>query len=265
MTAQKAANSSESGRPPDPTSKARGRTDARGYVYLLQNEAFKDGWVKIGKSRRSGRQRADELNAAAGTGIPKLHKFIFEVETLDCDRAERAVFERLRLERQGAQEFFIVDIALAEQVIREECSKVTCEIAREVDEANALRAQELRQQRDAALRREQLARVPKSAPTTDPQRTHQATPGRDDTQRRRPSRPTPPPSAMKPAGQWVTPDQVATAWASRNAAIIEQARRDADHRSTPSEPRVPLAEESQPEFKWLVVLIVLTLAIALTI
>jgi hypothetical protein len=241
----------------------RGRTDARGYVYLLQNEAFKEGWVKIGKSRRSGHERAAELNAAAGTGIPKRHRCLFEVETLDCDRAELAVFERLELERQGQQEFFVVDIILAEQVIREECSRVTKEVTREVDEANARRIEELKEKRARSAQLDSTAARPQSVVSTHParQQSRVASASRAGTEVRRP--PAASSAQRKPPGQWITPDQAAAAWTARSAAQAKQRAKAAELQ--PLAPAPTNATNPHPEFKWIVVLIAVLGVVAMTL
>src|SRR5688572_20286223 len=66
-----------------------------GVVYILSNDGFKEGYYKIGCSRRSGHARAFSLNADANTGTPGSFKCVFEQRTVDCGRAERLVFERL--------------------------------------------------------------------------------------------------------------------------------------------------------------------------
>lgn len=247
----------------DPAAHRRGRTDARGYVYLLQNEAFKEGWVKIGKSRRSGHARAAELNAAAGTGIPKRHRCLFEVETLDCDRAELAVFERLKLERQGQQEFFVVDVTLAEQVIREECSRVTKEVTREIDEANARRIEELKEKRARSARLDSTAARPQSVASTPPahQQSRVASASRARTEARRPAAVSP--ASGKPAGQWITPDQAAAAWMARSAAQARQ--RAKAEEIQPLAPAPSKATNPHPEFKWIVVLIAVLGVVAMTL
>lgn len=246
----------------------RGRRDARGYIYLLQNEAFKDGWVKIGKSRRSGEVRAEELNAEAGTGIPKFHRCVFQVETLDCDRAEVAVFERLKSHRQGSQEFFIVETSYAEQVIREECSRITHEVTREVDEANASRARELRQQRAAALRDAAVEHKQPSnaAPARKLGKHHQVVLDGIARANRTKSRSTgSPPPAARPHDQWVTPEQVAAAWSARNSALQNLRKRTFDEQCPPSAPAPEPKRIVHPEFKWIVLLTALLFVVAISI
>ena len=94
-----------------------------GVVYILHNEAMRAGVYKIGQSTRSGHARANDLNRTVGTETPKLFKCIFEVHTVDCGRAEKAVHLRLKAYRMTSQEYFDVDLELAKMVVIEECTK----------------------------------------------------------------------------------------------------------------------------------------------
>ena len=94
-----------------------------GVVYVLHNEAMRNGLYKIGQSTRSGAQRARDLNFTVGTETPKMFKCIFEEKTVDCGRAEKAVHERLKEHRLTKQEYFEVDLEYAKLVIIEECAK----------------------------------------------------------------------------------------------------------------------------------------------
>jgi hypothetical protein len=95
-----------------------------GVVYILSNDGFKEGYYKIGCSRRSGHARAFSLNADANTGTPGSFRCVFEQRTVDCGRAERLVFARLRKQRRGkfGQEFFEVELDLARQTISSVCA-----------------------------------------------------------------------------------------------------------------------------------------------
>lgn len=95
-----------------------------GVVYILQNEAFAKNWIKIGQSRYSGHKRAVDINIKASTGIPKRHVCVFECRTLDCGRAEKAVFAALIGERRGRQEYFEVDLDRAKSIIVRECARI---------------------------------------------------------------------------------------------------------------------------------------------
>lgn len=248
------------------TSKRRGRiNDARGYIYLLRNDAFQDGWVKIGKTSRSGRERADDLNREAGTGYPGRYQCMFEVETLDRHRAEQAVFDRLESHRQGQKELFIVEIAFAEQVIREECSRLNHETLRKIDEANAQRARELQQQRAAAeLRASAAAPSENHAPKPRPHEKVVLT-GIERVQGAQATKPTPLPPDPRISGQWVTAEQAAAAWAARRNAQADRAKRDATLR--PIEEPLPATAPTNPypEFRWILVLIAVLGIVAVSI
>ena len=95
-----------------------------GVVYILVNEALKDGIYKIGQSTRSGRARASELNAEGKTGMPKLYRCIYEVATVDCGRAEKLVHARLHKGRLTRQEFFRVEFEEAKRVIHEVIAEI---------------------------------------------------------------------------------------------------------------------------------------------
>jgi hypothetical protein len=94
-----------------------------GVVYILTNAAHKDSILKIGQSTISGHRRAQHMNQTVGTETPKLFVCVFECPTDDCGRAEKAVHERLAAHRLTRQEYFEVDIAIAKQVIIEECAR----------------------------------------------------------------------------------------------------------------------------------------------
>lgn len=97
-----------------------------GVVYILRNDGLREGYYKIGCSRRSGHARAFDLNVDANTGTPGSFKCVFEQRTVDCGRAERLVFERLRKHRRGkfGQEFFEVELDLARQTVLSVCAHV---------------------------------------------------------------------------------------------------------------------------------------------
>jgi len=100
------------------------RNDGRpGYVYVLHNEAMREGIYKIGQTTRSGAHRARELNMTVGTETPKMFKCIFQFATVDCGRAEKAIHKILDPHRLTRQEYFEVDLEFAKQIIIQECSK----------------------------------------------------------------------------------------------------------------------------------------------
>jgi hypothetical protein len=77
-----------------------------GYLYVLVNPAM-EGLVKIGKTIRSPRQRANELGSV--TGIPTPFILVFDVHVEDLDEAERYVHAELEDQRVSSnREFFRV-------------------------------------------------------------------------------------------------------------------------------------------------------------
>jgi hypothetical protein len=103
-----------------------------GVVYILVNEALKDGIYKIGQSTRSGRARASELNSEGKTGMPKLYRCVYEVRTIDCGRAEKMVHARLHKARLTKQEFFRVDLEDAKRAINEVVAHIDSRPVQEV-------------------------------------------------------------------------------------------------------------------------------------
>ena len=97
-----------------------------GVVYILTNPGLREGYVKIGCSRYSGKKRADDLNLKANTGTPGTFKCIYEKKTQDCGKAEQEVFKILARYRRGKkyQEFFEVSIDLAKKTIVEVCNRI---------------------------------------------------------------------------------------------------------------------------------------------
>ncbi len=98
---------------------------AAGYLYILTNPSL-GNMIKVGKTKRSPRDRIDELSAA--TGVPTPFVLAFDAYVEDCDAAEGYV--HARLERDGYRvaknrEFFNVDLATAISVILEAQKKVT--------------------------------------------------------------------------------------------------------------------------------------------
>lgn len=86
-----------------------------GYIYVLVNSSM-PGLVKVGKTTRLPRERADELSGV--TGVPTPFIVAFDQHFADCDAAE--VFVHTKLSEKGyrlseAREFFQ---AQASEVIR---------------------------------------------------------------------------------------------------------------------------------------------------
>jgi hypothetical protein len=90
-----------------------------GYLYILTNPSL-GSTVKVGKTKRSPRDRISELSAA--TAIPTPFALAFDAYVEDCDWAEAYV--HARLEKDGYRvaknrEFFNVDVGTAIAVLLE--------------------------------------------------------------------------------------------------------------------------------------------------
>lgn len=78
---------------------------SKGYIYILSNESMPDIY-KIGRSIKSGRERAKQLYSGA-TGVPTEFKLEFEVLCKNCVEAEMLVHERLdHIRINDNREFF---------------------------------------------------------------------------------------------------------------------------------------------------------------
>ena len=87
---------------------------SHGYVYILSNPSM-PGLLKIGKTCRSARARADELYQ---TGVPTPFRVEYEVRAPDCDKLEADVHASLSDDRVNPdREFFRCDISAASAVI----------------------------------------------------------------------------------------------------------------------------------------------------
>ena len=90
--------------------------DQGGYVYVLTNEAM-PGIVKIGRSSRGGRLRANELYKSV-TGVPVPFKMEFEIYSDDPASVEIEVHECLQQNRVNeSREFFRVPVVVAVQEV----------------------------------------------------------------------------------------------------------------------------------------------------
>jgi hypothetical protein len=85
-----------------------------GMIYVLSNDEF-PGLLKVGCTRRSATQRAQELNSQ--TGVPGT--FVVEAywRVDDPFDSERAVHERLLAQRLEGKEFFRVSVSEAIAVL----------------------------------------------------------------------------------------------------------------------------------------------------
>jgi hypothetical protein len=89
---------------------------AAGRIYILKNDSYRANILKIGKTVRSAEHRAKELSNL--TAVARPFRVVFEIETIDCDRAEALIFEKLADHRYaGNREFFDVPFEKAAQVV----------------------------------------------------------------------------------------------------------------------------------------------------
>jgi T5orf172 domain len=95
-----------------------------GVVYILENPAL-NNLLKIGQTTYNGAYRASQLNSDAKTGMPAEYKCVFEIETIDCGRAEKEVHNLLEKYRRGKykQEFFNVSLDKAISCVQNVCNK----------------------------------------------------------------------------------------------------------------------------------------------
>lgn len=92
----------------------------KGYVYILTNPAFREDWVKIGKSSRSVEQRVKELD---NTSVPLPFEIYATMETSKYSEAEKLVhrsierFTKLRI--RDNREFFKIHPEEALEIFRD--------------------------------------------------------------------------------------------------------------------------------------------------
>ena len=87
-----------------------------GYIYILQNPSFPEDLLKIGKTTRTPKERAEEVSK--GTGIPTKFNVVFDIFTPDCDISEKEVHEKLKKYRVTTnREFFKLDIDIAKEAV----------------------------------------------------------------------------------------------------------------------------------------------------
>jgi hypothetical protein len=89
-----------------------------GWVYVMQNPAYREPLLKIGKSRRPPNVRAYELGSA--TGVPEDFQVLHFVHVSNRDDAEKRVHQALAEYRKTAsKEFFNVPIAVAADILNQ--------------------------------------------------------------------------------------------------------------------------------------------------
>ena len=145
-----------------------------GFVYVMSNESFKDGLLKIGiSSSDPSAFRQDQLYT---TGVPQPFKVEYYALVPDFEDVERAVHRRLKDYRPNKnREFFSCSCEQAILTIRElanvKYEEVFYKTPREIDaerirlEAEERKRQELKKQDVARLSTEQEKHTPPGKPS----------------------------------------------------------------------------------------------------
>ena len=88
----------------------------KGYIYVLSNPAYKDGYLKVGCSSKDPVGRMEELFT---TGVPDKFNLEYHALVADFEKAEQKIHDRLREYRpEGNREFFVCDLSTVVDVIR---------------------------------------------------------------------------------------------------------------------------------------------------
>lgn len=115
------------------------QNNGRGYVYALFNRAFQNGLLKIGMTRRTPEERAQEIST--GTGLPATFEVLYYEHVTDCERAERLLHERLKQFRTSSnREFFHIDaphVVRALAAVADEVGRVDDDSDESMDETVA--------------------------------------------------------------------------------------------------------------------------------
>ncbi|BCG47082.1 hypothetical protein GEOBRER4_n1904 [Citrifermentans bremense] len=102
-----------------------GRTEKRGYVYILVNPSF-TGFVKIGKTIHEPEVRARQLSAVSG--VPAPYAVAWDVLVNDCDHVERLIHQHLAETRSRRdREFFATPLKNAIAVASTIAAPFLCE------------------------------------------------------------------------------------------------------------------------------------------
>ncbi len=88
-------------------------------IYVLENSSLRNGFCKIGITRRTGWGKAMELNRDASNIIPGTFECVFEVRARDSGAALEEVYSELQYCRRGKkdQNFFEVERDRVEQAL----------------------------------------------------------------------------------------------------------------------------------------------------
>ncbi len=83
-----------------------------GSIYVLQNDALRNGLYKIGITRRSGTAKAMELNRDLQHIIPGHYECVFEIHSKNCSLAYEQLLQHFRQFKQGKRqnEFYQLDL-----------------------------------------------------------------------------------------------------------------------------------------------------------
>lgn len=92
-----------------------------GFIYILRNESFKPGILKIGMTSRSPIERSKELSKP--TGIPSKFEVVHVEFVNNFKRAEKLIHEALK-EFHYNKEFFKVDVSFAINTVRRICDSL---------------------------------------------------------------------------------------------------------------------------------------------
>lgn len=88
----------------------------KGYIYVLSNPAYKDGYLKVGRSSKDPVGRMEELFT---TGVPDKFNLEYHALVADFENAEQKIHDRLSEYRpEGNREFFVCELSTVVDVIR---------------------------------------------------------------------------------------------------------------------------------------------------
>ncbi|WP_082140160.1 GIY-YIG nuclease family protein [Desulfovibrio sp. TomC] len=90
-------------------------SDTSGYIYALVNSSM-SGLIKIGKTKKSPKERMKELSRA--TGVPTPFMLLYDVHVKNCHEAEKFVHNCLKNRRvNSSREFFAIETNEAVEVL----------------------------------------------------------------------------------------------------------------------------------------------------
>lgn len=81
---------------------------SQGFIYILENHAYRENILKIGQTTRSPQIRAEELFS---TGVPGKFIIFYQENVPDCKLAEKRIHEKLSKYRYDERrEFFVLPL-----------------------------------------------------------------------------------------------------------------------------------------------------------